>query len=106
MPTMSSPSHARTVPSTGINDRQASRDSGCPNLPKLVASNRCIAGQSASTAERISTDVDVSEASTGFDGATPRVPSASEFSAQPIPLNRTEGVVMATDLTLYLDDQP
>jgi hypothetical protein len=95
------------VLSPGINVRQASSDSGCPNLPKLVASNSDIAGQSASVAERISTAVDVSDASTGLDGATKRCPSASEFHAQQIPLNRTEGArVMATDLTLYLDDEP
>src|SRR5690348_12218293 len=86
MPTMSPPSHARTVPSGGISDRHAVKDSGCPNLPKLVASNSAIAGQSASLAERISTDVEVSEASTEFDGAINRRPSASEFRAQPIPL--------------------
>ena len=107
MPTMSSPSQARTVPSDGINDRQAVNDSGWLNLPKLVASNNAIAGQSASAAERISTEVDVSEASTEFDGATQPCPSASEFRAQPIRLEGTEGaLVMATDLTLYLDDQP
>ena len=107
MPTMSGPSQARTVLSAGISVRQASNDSGCPNLPKLVASNSDIAGQSASVAERISTEVEVSEASTGLDGATNPCRSASEFRAQPIPLNGTEGaLVMATDLTLYLDDQP
>src|SRR3979490_2804369 len=107
MRTPSSPSRARTVLSDGINVRQASSDSGCPNLPKLVASNSDIAGQSASVAERISSAVEVSEASTKRDGATQRCPSASEFRAQPIPLNGTEGPhIMATDLTLYLDDQP
>jgi hypothetical protein len=51
--------------------------------------------------------VEVSEASTELDGATKRCPSAPEFRAQPIRLNGTEGaLVMATDLTLYLDDQP
>src|SRR6185503_14199072 len=98
---------ARTVPSNGIIDRQAVKDSGCPNLPKLVASNSDIAGQSASVAERISRAVDMSEASAELDGATQRCPSASEFRVQPIPLSATEGAhVMATDLTLYLDDQP
>src|ERR1700754_2641225 len=91
MPTMSSPSQARTVPSVGISDRHAVNDSGCPNLPKLVASNSDIAGQSASVAERISSAVEVSEASTELDAATMRCPSASEFRAQPIRLNRTEG---------------
>jgi hypothetical protein len=95
------------VLSAVISDRHAVNDSGWPNLPKLVASNSAMAGQSASTAERISTDVDVSEASTGFDGATKRRRSASEFHAQPIRLTGTEGALaMATDLTLYLDDQP
>jgi hypothetical protein len=95
------------VPSDGISVRQAVNDSGWLNLPKLVASNNAIAGQSASAAERISTEVDVSEASTEFDGATKPCPSASEFRAQPIRLEGTEGaLVMATDLTLYLDDQP
>src|SRR5262245_57500740 len=104
---MSPPSQARTVLSAGIIDRHAVNDSGCPNLPKLVASNSDIAGQSASVADRISMAVDVSEASTELDGATQRCRSASEFRAQPIPLNGTEGaLVMATDLTLYLDDQP
>src|SRR5215470_12023923 len=99
---MSPPSKARTVPSNGIIDRQAVNDSGCPNRPKLVASKSDIAGQSVSAADRISMAVDVSEASTELDGATWRWPSASEFPAQPIPLNRTEGaLVMATDLTLY-----
>jgi len=95
------------VLSVGISDRHAVNDSGWPNLPKLVASNSAIAGQSASVAERISRAVKRSEASTELDGATWRCRSASEFRAQPIPLNGTEGArVMATDLTLYLDDQP
>ena len=109
MPTTSppAPSQARTVLSVDISERHAVNDSGCPNLPKLVASNSEIAGQSASVADRISTAVDVSEASTGLDGATNPRPSASEFGGQAIPLNGTEGaLVMATDLTLYLDDQP
>jgi hypothetical protein len=58
------------VLSVGISDRHAVNDLGCPNLPKLVASNSDIAGQSASVAERISSAVDVSEASTELDGAT------------------------------------
>jgi hypothetical protein len=95
------------VLSVVIIDRHDVNDSGCLNLPKLVASNSDIADHSASAAERISTDVDVSEASTGFDGATNPCPSASEFHAEPIRLKGTEGaLVMATDLTLYLDDQP
>src|SRR5262245_34631405 len=107
MPTTSSPSQARTVPSVGIIDRTEASDSGCENLPKLVASRSAIAGQSASPAERMTTEVDVSEASTEFDGATNPCPSASQFTAQPIRLYGTEGaLVMATDLTLYLDDQP
>jgi hypothetical protein len=69
----------------GINDRHADNDSGWPNLPKLVASNSAIAGQSLSVADRISMDVDVSEASTEPDGATNRLPSASDFHGQPIP---------------------
>jgi hypothetical protein len=87
--------------------RQAANDSGCPNTPKLVASNSDIAGQSASVAERMSRAVDALEASTELDGATKRCRSASKFRAQPIRLSGTEGaLVMATDLTLYLDDQP
>jgi hypothetical protein len=70
MPTMSSPSQATTEPSLGISDRHAFSDSGCPNTPKLVASNSAIAGQSASVAERISTAVDTSGTSTELDGAT------------------------------------
>src|SRR3954470_22054127 len=83
---MSSPSHARTVPSDGIIDRHAVRDSGWPNRPKLVASNSAIPGQSASVAERISTEVDTSAATTELDGATNHRPTASEFGAQPIRL--------------------
>jgi hypothetical protein len=95
------------VLSVGISDRHAANDFGCPNLPKLVASNSDIAGQSASVAERIASAVQVSQASTELDGATKRCPSASEFRPQPIPLGGTEGAhIMATDLTLYLDDQP
>jgi hypothetical protein len=90
-----------------MHEREAANDSGWANTPKLVASNSEIAGQSASVAERIRTEVDVSETSTGFDGATWRPPSASEIRAQPIRLRGTEGaLVMATDLTIYLDDQP
>ena len=70
MPTISGPSQARTVLSVGISDRHVINDSGCPNRPKLVASNSDIAGQSASVAERISRAVEVSEASTELDGAT------------------------------------
>jgi hypothetical protein len=88
-------------------DRHAVNDSGWLNLPKLVASSNAIADQSASTAERIPTEVDVSEASTELDGATNHPPSASQFRAKPIPLTCTEGALaMATDLTLYLDDHP
>src|SRR5690242_4113157 len=82
MPTTSGPSHASTVPSVAINDRQLLSVSGWPNLPKLVASSNAIAGQSSSVADRISTEVDVSEASTDFDGATNRRPSASEFPSR------------------------
>src|SRR3954469_3458791 len=103
MSTTSSPSHASTEPSLGTTVRQAANDSGWPNTPKLVASSSEIDDQSVSVAERISTEVDVSDASTGFDGAIWRPPSASEFRAQPIRLRGTEGaLVMATDLTLYL----
>lgn len=70
MPTMSGPSQASTVASVGISDRHMVNDSGCPNRPKLVASNSEIAGQSASVAERITSAVEVSEASTELDGAT------------------------------------
>jgi hypothetical protein len=94
------------VLSVGISDRHVVNDSGCPNRPKLVASNSEMAGQSASVAERITSAVEISEASTELDGATKRCQSASEFRAQRIRLNGTEGARMATDLTLYLDDQP
>jgi len=40
------------VLSVDISERHAVNDSGCPNLPKLVASNSEIAGQSASVADR------------------------------------------------------
>jgi hypothetical protein len=46
-----------------------------------VESNSDIAAQSASAADRISTEVDVSEASTELDGATKQCRSASEFRA-------------------------
>jgi hypothetical protein len=101
---MSSPSQATTVLSDGINVRQASSDCGCPNLPKLVASNSDIAGQSASVAGRMVTAFDVSEASTEIDGATKPYPNAFDLTSV---TSGTEGArVMATDLTLYLDDQP
>ena len=70
MPTMSGPSQARTVPSVGISDRHVVNDSGFPNRPKLMASNSEIAGQSASVAERITSAVEICEASTDLDGAT------------------------------------
>jgi hypothetical protein len=69
MPTISGPSQARTVLSVGISDRHVVNDSGCPNRPKLVASNSEMAGQSASVAERITNVVEISEASTELDGA-------------------------------------
>ena len=108
MPTTSSPSQANTVPSLGINVRQAANDSGWAKTPKLVASNSDIAGQSASVAERISTRQSMGRRRARDSTVPHRDPaSASEFRAQPIPLRGTEGaLVMATDLTLYLDDQP
>jgi hypothetical protein len=95
------------VLSVVIIDRHAVNDSGWLNLPKLVPSNSDIAGQSASAADRISMEVVLSEASTEFDGATKQCQSASELRAQPIPLDgHGRSAPMATDLTLYLDDQP
>jgi hypothetical protein len=58
------------VPSVGISDRHVVNDSAFTNLPKLVASNSEIAGQSASVAERITSAVEICEASTDLDGAT------------------------------------
>jgi hypothetical protein len=87
MPTTLLPSQAITELSVGIRVRQAANASGCPKTPKLVESNSDIAAQSASAADRISTEVDVSEASTELDGATKQCRSASEFRAQPIPLS-------------------
>lgn len=56
----SSLSHATTEPSLGIIDRHAANVSEWPNLPKHVASSSAIPGQSASSAERTFTDVEVS----------------------------------------------
>src|SRR5918997_2321803 len=107
MPTMSSPSHATTVLSVPINVRHAANESSCWNWPKLVAANNDIAGQSSSVAERSSREVDAAGAITEPDGATFACRSAFVFRHHPIAWSGMKGALaMATDLTLYLDDQP
>jgi hypothetical protein len=96
-----------TVLSAGIIVRHADNESAGQVQPKLVAPNNDIAGQSASVTDRSSRAVDSVEVSTEFDSATRRRRSASEYWPQPIRWSCTEGArAMATDLTLYLDDQP
>jgi hypothetical protein len=69
--------------SAGINVCQAFRESGFPNVPKLVANSSDIAGQSLSVTFRsfkddVRDDV-VPGAITELDVATPRCPAAPEF---------------------------
>jgi hypothetical protein len=95
------------VLSAGISVRHAANESGCWNTPKLAAANNEIAGQSASVMDRSSNDVDAAEASTELDAATKRCLGAFDFRLHRIRCRCTKGAfAMATDLTLYLDDQP